>query len=41
MTGLMQEFVAFCSLISESGHGCSCLTSPWILQEVLLSRYQQ
>lgn len=41
MTGLMKEFVGFCSLIKESGHGCSCLTSPWILQELLLSRYQQ
>ncbi|ADH87242.1 LysR substrate-binding domain-containing protein [Desulfurivibrio alkaliphilus] len=38
MTNLMREFVAFCSLIKESSHGCACLASPWILHEILHNR---
>lgn len=35
MTGLMREFVDFCTMIKECSRGCACLTSPWKLQELL------
>ena len=39
-TRLMDEFLSFCEVITESGLGSECLSSPWKLQ-ILLSKYSQ
>ena len=34
-TNLMEEFINFCALLNECGHGCACLSSPQNLQNLL------
>ncbi|OQX11473.1 MAG: LysR family transcriptional regulator [Desulfobulbaceae bacterium A2] len=34
-THLMEEFISFCDVMSECGHGRACLSSPWKLQSLI------